>query len=431
MFSRPFPNTPAHRAGLRFGDHIVAVDGKDTSTWLSDRVRNVLRGERGTTVNVTVRRTGVAQPITVAIRRDSVSLPSITSYYLLRPGIGYVNLSRGFHSTTSDELTRAMADLSEKGARSFVLDLRENRGGYLDQAIKVADKFLARGQVVVSVRGREGKNFDRDITAEAGATENFPLVILIDRESASASEIVAGAIQDHDRGLIVGESSFGKGLVQHIFPLKDGSGLTLTIARYYTPSGRLIQRDYSSGSLFEYYTRRENPQGNEGRPKPQGEEKRTDLGRTVYGGGGIDPDIKVPSSEIFTPAQGRLYHGLFMFARELTAGRIAGLEKYKIDAITFKPGAKANPYWISDDVLAAYQIFMTKFLAENPDYGLTPAAVGTELVWARKQLRQEVLWAAYGYDEMKRLANDLDIQLQRAVAELPNSAELSQKSWKK
>ena len=155
------------------------------------------------------------------------------------------------------------------------------------------------------------------------------------------------------------------------------------------------------------------------------------LGRTVYGGGGIDPDIKVPSSEIFTPAQGRLYHGLFMFARELAAGRIAGLEKYKIDAITFKPGAKANPYWISDDVLAAYKTFMTKFLDDNPDYGLTPAAVETELVWARKQLRQEVLWAAYGYDEMKRLANDLDIQLQRALAELPNSAELSQKSWKK
>jgi carboxyl-terminal processing protease len=426
-----FSDTPAYRAGLRYGDHIVSVDGKDTSTWLSDRVRNVLRGERGTTVNVTVRRPGVAQPITVAIRRDSVSLPSITSYYLLRPGIGYVNLSRGFHSTTSDELTRAMADLTEKGAKSFVLDLRENRGGYLDQAIKVVDKFLARGQVVVSVRGREGKNFDRDIVAESGATENFPLVILIDRESASASEIVAGAIQDHDRGLIVGESSFGKGLVQHIFPLKDGSGLTLTIARYYTPSGRLIQRDYSNGSLFEYYSRRDNPQSADTQTKPQGEEKRTDLGRAVYGGGGIEPDIKVPSSEIFTPAQGRLYHGLFMFARELTAGRIAGLEKYKIDGITFQPGPKANAYWIGDDVLAAYRNFMTKFLADNPDYGLTPAAVEAELVWARKQLRQEVLWSAYGYDEMKRLANDLDIQLQRAIAELPNSAELSQKSWRK
>ena len=424
-----FAETPAYRAGLKFGDHIVSVDGKDTTNWTSDRVRNLLRGERGTLVNVSVRRPGVTEPIQVAIKRDSVSLPSITSYYLVRPGIGYVNLSRGFHSTTSDELSRAMADLTERGAGSFVLDLRENRGGYLDQAIKVADKFLAKGQVIVSVRGREGMNLDRDISAQTGASNNFPLVVLIDGESASASEIVAGAIQDHDRGLIVGESSFGKGLVQHIFPLRDGSGLTLTIARYFTPSGRLIQRDYSSGSLFEYYFRRENP-GAAGTAKPKGEEKKTDLGRAVYGGGGIEPDIKITGSDTFTPAQGRLYHGLFMFSRELTAGRIAGQEKYKVDSITFKPGSKANPYWISDDVLKSYKEFMSKFLTDNPDYGMSLANVESEMVWARKQLRQEVLWAAFGFDEMKRMTSDLDVQLQKAVDVLPNSAELSQKSWR-
>jgi len=424
-----FADTPAYRAGLKFGDHIVSVDGQDTSNWSSERVRNLLRGERGTIVNVVVRRPGSAEPIKVAIKRDSVSLPSITSYYLVRPGIGYVNLSRGFHSTTSDELSRAMADLTERGAGSFVLDLRENRGGYLDQAIKVVDKFLAKGQVIVSVRGREGMGLDRDITAETGASENFPMVVLIDGESASASEIVAGAIQDHDRGLIVGESSFGKGLVQHIFPLRDGSGLTLTIARYYTPSGRLIQRDYSSGSLFDYYFHRENPQ-DAGAAKPKGEEKKTDLGRAVYGGGGIEPDIKIPGSDTFTQIQGRLYHGVFMFARELISGRITGLEKYKVDSITFKPGPKANPYWIGDDALKAYKDFMSKFLTDNPDYGLTTDNVEAEMVWARKQLRQEVLWSAYGFDEMKRLTSDLDIQLQKAVEVLPNSAELSQKSWR-
>lgn len=425
-----FNGTPAARAGLRYGDHIIAVDGKDTSNWPSDKVRGVLRGERLTSVKVTVERAGVAEPITVTINRDAVALPSITSYYLARPDVGYINLSRGFHSTTNEELTRIMAELTERGASSFVLDLRGNPGGYLDQAIKVADRFLQRGQVIVSVRGREGKNFDKELTAETGATEHFPLVVLINRDSASASEIVAGAIQDHDRGLIVGESSFGKGLVQHIFPLRDGSGLTLTIARYYTPSGRLIQRDYSSGSLFEYHFRREQPGGGEKLAKPRADEKKTDLGRTVYGGGGIEPDIKLENADTFSALQGRLYNGLFMFSRDLTGGQVPGLTKFKINGINFEPGNKPEPYWISDDVLKAYQTFMAKYIADNPDYGLTQAQVDSELVWARKQIRQEVLWAAYGFDKMQQYANDLDLQLQRAIAELPNSNLLSLRSWR-
>lgn len=425
-----FKNTPAARAGLLYGDHIVAVDGKDTSNWTSDRVRNVLRGERYTPVQVTVQRAGAPAPITVSIGRDAVALPSITSYYLARPTVGYINLSRGFHSTTSEELTRVMAQLTERGANSFVLDLRGNPGGYLDQAIRVADRFLKRGQVVVSVRGREGKNFDKDLTAEFGATENFPVVVLINRDSASASEIVAGAIQDHDRGLIVGESSFGKGLVQHIFPLRDGNGLTLTIARYYTPSGRLIQRDYSSGSLFEYHFRREHSGEANGKTKPAAEEKRTDLGRVVYGGGGIEPDIKIENADIFNNVQARLYPGLFLFARELTAGQIAGQGKYKIDGINFDPGAQPNPYWITDEALKTYRAFMAKFVREFPDYGLSEAQIDAELVWARKQLRQEVLWAAYGFDVMQQLSNELDLQLQRAISELPNSAQLSARSWR-
>lgn len=423
-----FEDAPAARAGLRYGDHIIAVDGQDTTNWTSDRVRNLLRGERGTIVQVTVQRPGTPSPLTVAIRRDSVALPSITSYYLARPDVGYINLSRGFHSTTSDELTSVMAELTEKGAQSFILDLRGNRGGYLDQAIKVADRFLQRGQVIVSVRGREGKNFDRDIVVEGGASENFPLVVLINRGSASASEIVAGAIQDHDRGLIVGESSFGKGLVQNIFPLPDGSGLTLTIARYYTPSGRLIQRDYSTG-LFEYYARRARPDG-QAEEKPRIDEKRTDLGRTVFGGGGIEPDIKVENNDAFNPVQGRLYHGIYLFTRELVNGQIPGLDRYKLRGIDYHPGDKAPTYPIGDDVLAAWQKFMAKFIAENSDYGLAESHVAAELDWARRTIRQEVLWAAYGFDRMQQLSNEYDLQLQRAIAELPNSAALSARSWR-
>lgn len=425
-----FEGTPATRAGLRYGDHIVAINGQDTSTWTSDRVRNQLRGERGTTVKVTVQRAGAKEPITVPILRDSVALPSITNFYLVRPDVGYINLSRGFHSTTSDELNSIMADLTEKGARSFILDLRGNRGGYLDQAIRVADRFLQRGQVIVSVRGREGKNFDRDIVAETGATENVPMVVLINRESASASEIVAGAIQDHDRGLIVGESSFGKGLVQNIFPLSDGSGLTLTIARYYTPSGRLIQRDYSNGSLFEYYARRQRPGDPNTGSTPRTEEKRTDLGRTVFGGGGIEPDIKIDNADIFNPVQGRLYPVVYMFTRELVNGQIAGLEKYKVARISFRPDDKPAPYWIDDQVLGAFRQFAARFLADNPEFGVTAPQVEAESVWARKTIRQEVLWAAYGFEYMQRMTNDLDLQLQKGISELPNSAQLAEKSWR-
>src|SRR5215468_8659636 len=250
-----FKDTPAAQAGLRYGDQIIAIDGKSTETRNADQVRDNLRGELGVEVKVTIRRAGAPEPITVALDRGAVDMPSISGYYIAKPGVGYVALSRGFHSTTSDELTSAISALKAQGMNSLILDLRGNPGGFLEQAILVADKFLQRGQVVLSVRGR-GRGGDRDWPAELGMPETFPLVVLIDNDSASASEIVAGAIQDHDRGMIIGEPSFGKGLVQTIIPLPGGAGLTLTTARYYTPSGRLIQRDYSNGSSYEYHIRR-------------------------------------------------------------------------------------------------------------------------------------------------------------------------------
>ncbi|HZF38663.1 MAG TPA: S41 family peptidase, partial [Blastocatellia bacterium] len=289
----PFKDSPASKAGLRYGDQIVAVDGKDTSTFRSDQVTELLLGERGTKVVVTVKRLGTQKPIATTITRDGIWRPSIPNYYLIKPNIGYIGLTRGFQSTTIQELRKAMADLRENGAESFILDLRDNGGGYVEQAIRVSDQFLQRGQTVVSVRGRSGLDSEKIAVTENGATENFPLVVMINRFSASASEIVAGAIQDHDRGLIVGETSFGKGLVQNIIPLSNEAGLLLTTGHYYTPSGRLIQRDYSKGSLFEYYYRRgidgDAPQAS----TQTNDVKKTDLGRVVYGGGGIDPDVKI------------------------------------------------------------------------------------------------------------------------------------------
>ncbi len=426
----PFRDTPASRAGLRYGDYILTVDGENAENWNVDQVRNHLRGELGSKVKVTVKRAGDETPVTVTIERGAVDLPSISTHYIIKPGVGYVNLSRGFHSTTSDELSQAINDLKAKGAKSLVLDLRNNPGGFLDQAIKVSDKFLERGQTVLSVRGREGRVPSRDWPAESGSPETFPLVVMINRGSASASEIVAGAVQDHDRGLIVGQGSFGKGLVQTIFPLPGGTGLTLTTARYYTPSGRLIQRDYSNGSFYEYIWRRNANGGQTPAPSPTTEQKQTDLGRTVYGGGGIEPDIKIEPARVTNPQWAIWTTGLFMFVRDLTAGKVAAAPNFKINGISFGREARADEYVVTDEIMAAYRAFMTDFSAKNPDIGITKAMIEENFAWARQKIREEVVFAAYGVDAAQKTVSQNDAQLQRAISELPNAAELASRARK-
>ncbi len=423
-----FKDTPAAHAGLRYGDQIIAIDGKSTETWNSDQVRDNLRGELGAEVKVTIHRAGVAEPITVALDRAAVDLPSISSHYIAKTGIGYIALSRGFHSTTSDELTSAISALKAQGMNSLLLDLRGNPGGFLEQAIRVADKFLQRDQVILSVRGR-GRGGDRDWPAESGMPENFPLVVLIDDSSASASEIVAGAIQDHDRGLIVGEPSFGKGLVQTIYPLSGGAGLTLTTARYYTPSGRLIQRDYSNGSSYEYHFRR-SANGSNTTRAPHNDMRRTDTGRAVYGGGGIEPDIKV-DAPTFSDAQGTIWTtGLFMFVRELMAGRVAVAPDFKRDAIEFDHQPQPAEFVINDQIMKAYLEFMADFLKKNQDVNLTMKTVDENFEWARRKIRDEALIAAYGMDTQRRMTAELDTQLQRSIAEIPQSGQLAERARK-
>ncbi|HWQ36167.1 MAG TPA: S41 family peptidase [Blastocatellia bacterium] len=428
----PYEDTPAVRAGLRYGDQIFEVDGKSAENWNSDEVRDHLRGPQGTKVKVTVKRAGSPQPLTFTIERDAVALPSISDAYMVRPGVGYVDLrgrssGSGFHSTTAEELTYAINYLKEQGMTSMILDIRGNPGGLLDQAIRVCDKFLQRGQTVLSVRGRDGRLPDRDFQAESGAPENFPMVVLINGGSASASEIVAGAIQDHDRGLIIGETSFGKGLVQTIFPLSGGAGLTLTTARYYTPSGRLIQRDYSSGSFYEYIFKRNN-KSEKAEDKPKGEEKQTDLGRKVFGGGGIEPDIKVADSTVITNTQFYLSQGLFLFVRELLAGNVATAPNFKFGAIEFNHKLKPSDFVVTDEILKSYREFMLKFMKDNPRWGLTTAMVDDNMVWARKQIRYECLLAAYGSNVAQRFQGELDAQLQRAISEMPAAAELAERA---
>lgn len=428
----PFKDTPAARAGLRYGDQIVSVDGKNAENWTVDQVRSALRGEQGTTVKVTVKRAGVAEPVTLTVEREAIGLPSISSYYVARPGIGYVNMPRGFHSTTSDELSAAIAALKEQGATSLVLDLRDNPGGFLDQAIKVSDKFLQRGQVVLSIRGREGRYPERELPAESGSPETMPMVVLVNRSTASASEIVAGAIQDHDRGLIVGETSFGKGLVQTIIQLQGGAGLTLTTARYYTPSGRLIQRDYSNGSFYEYLFHRGTGDGVDPTKQKNAKQWYTDLRRPVYGGGGIEPDVKVADTRIdsldLSATQARMLHPLFLFVRELAAGQVDAAKNFKLDRPDFNHQYKGDEFIITDDIMKAFRAYVADFVPKRPEYGLTMAAVDEQMAWARNRMRYELLLAAYGADTAQRALNGTDAQLQKAVAELPNAAALAERA---
>ena len=282
-----FEGSPAYQKGVRRGDVIARISGEDTKGWTSDQAVRKLRGPKGTFVEIGLKRSGYAELIALEVMRDEIHIPTVPAHFMLDAQTGYVRL-QDFAENTNDELGRALADLSSKGMRRLVLDLRNNPGGPLDQAIKVSNRFLPRGDMIVYTRGRV-PNSDQDYRAtEKSDYLELPLIVLQNRNSASASEIVAGALQDHDRGLVVGETSFGKALVQSVYRVSQGAGVAVTTAQYYTPSGRLIQRPWD-GSFDEYltYTLRAQQADREHRPEDL---KLTDAGRKVYSGGGIEPD---------------------------------------------------------------------------------------------------------------------------------------------
>jgi carboxyl-terminal processing protease len=387
-----FDRSPAGRAGLRYGDRIVEVDGVKMTGKSSLEVRDKIRGPRGSTVKLTLERAADKRIEKVEIVRDAVPQPSIPDAYVLKPGIGYIDMTRGFNYTTTDELLDAIDRLHVKGMTSLVLDLRNNPGGFLDQAIHVAEVFLKNGQLILTQKGRNGY---RDNTYESrnNAPDMTPLVILINENTASASEIVAGAMQDHDRALIVGQTSFGKGLVQSIIPLEFGAGLTLTSAKYYTPSGRLIQRDYSNGGFYDYYTHGAGVGREPAAPaKPTGPEKKTDTGRAVYGGGGISPDEAVGPRTV-NLTQRRLSSPIFAFTRELVNGRIRGLEESRIaGGINFRHELQSDEFKITDEVFKAFR----SFALADPAYKASAAVIDRNRAFIERELRFNIVTAAYG-----------------------------------
>jgi carboxyl-terminal processing protease len=414
----PFDGTPAHRGGVRYGDQIIAINGESTENWTSLQVSQKLIGPEGTAVTVKVARLGVVEPLEFKFVRASVPLPSVTNYYLVGSGIGYINFDRQFNFTSFNEIRSALSDLQKQGMTSLILDLRGNPGGLVDQAKKITDLFLYQGQTIVTLRGRPQVLPTREEIATNTNPETFPIVVLINSRSASASEIVAGALQDHDRAVIVGENSFGKGLVQSVFPLSDGSGLWLVTGHFYTPSGRLIQREYANRSFYDYYLKRGDKEA-----VARTDEKRTDAGRTVYGGGGIQPDVVVK----FPAHEGELQRvwiePVFQFTRALVSGQINGMSEFKIDrACDHKHRLAANEYPISDKVLAAFKAF----LREHKELKADEARVDKDADWLKRRIRYEVATAAFGEENARAALSPGDVQLQRAIAELPKAKALAE-----
>jgi carboxyl-terminal processing protease len=418
-----FENSPAARAGLRFGDRIMEVDGVKMAGKSSLEVRDKIRGPRGSVVKLTLERSVDKRIQKVDITRDAVPQPSIPDAYMLKPGVGYIDMTRGFNYTTTDELLDSLERLHAKGMTSLVLDLRNNPGGFLDQAIHVAEVFLKNGQLILTQKGRNGFR-DNSYESRNNSPDLTPLVILINQYTASASEIVAGAMQDHDRALIVGETSFGKGLVQSIIPLEYGAGLTLTSAKYYTPSGRLIQRDYSNGGFYDYYThggisRTEPKRETE---KPSGQEKKTDTGRAVYGGGGISPDESV-NPRMMSPGQRRLLNPSFAFARELVNGRIRGFESYKVQSgIDFHHELQPEDLKVSDALFKSFR----DFVSNDPAFRVSASLLDRERSFVELQLRFNIVTAAFGRVVADRvfITTD-DPQVAKAVDILPKARDLA------
>lgn len=415
------PNTPADKAGLRYGDRFVTVGGKDAKEWTSSEVSKNVRGERGTAVKIQIERVGGPAPIDFEIVRGGVPLPSIRNFFMLPNSIGYIGLTGGFQQTTSEELSIAVADLKKKGMKSLILDLRGNPGGILEQAIAVVSKFVPVGQTVVSVKGSGGQQA-RELRATGGSPENFPLVVMINGGSASASEIVAGAIQDYSRGLIVGSDSFGKGLVQRVFRLPYGTGLTLTTARYYTPFGRSLQRDYSSGSIYDYYTHGEDQPATaelDVKPKPAGSPVTTANGRVLYGGRGIEPDVVAPGAAP-NALRGRINEAAFYFVRQLVTGKVAGLESFKIDKQSFKQTLQPNEFSVSDKIYDAFR----SFAAADKANGLTAENIASQAEYARRRLREEIATANYSTEAGVQVLLESDPQILKAIDTMPQAANL-------
>jgi len=401
----PLEGTPAARLGIRAGDIISEVEGVSTDELPLDDVVKRLKGPKGSTVHIKIMRVGIEEPIPLTIIRAAIPTSSISNVLMVGPGIGYIRI-KDFTQTTVRELDDALAKLDKQRMEKLILDLRGNPGGLLDAAVGVTDHFIDKGEMIVYTKGRTPDSVAEYLAPGKHQKRTMPLVVLISRGSASASEIVAGAIQDHDRGLVLGETSWGKGLVQSVYTLPYGAGLALTTSKYYTPAGRNIQRDYSS--FYDYYVVDESQ--NTEVPLKDRKIYRTDTGRTVYGGGGITPDVFVKPAELSDVTQLlEVRSAIFGFA-VLYASEHPDLEKDL--AITPAMVEKLVAYAAGKEIATEDEIRKT-------------LAIPADRSYIERSLKAEIVAAKFGFDASYpfRLAGDELVA--RAIALFPDAAKLA------
>jgi len=394
----PFPGSPAYKIGLRPGDIIVSVNDKSTEGLNTTEVAEILKGPRGTPAKIVVSREGSPDYLAFNVIRDEISRKSVPDGFWVKSGIAYLKILQ-FGETTGTELDENLRRLGENNIKGLVLDLRGNPGGLLNSGVAVADHFLQKGQLIVSHHGRasaEHPYFARN----GNHGHDYPIVVLVDRNSASAAEIVSGALQDHDRAWILGETTFGKGLVQTVLPMRDTTALALTTAHFYTPSGRLIQRDYSNKSFYDYYFHKD-----ENARNPL-DVKMTDSGRTVYGGGGITPDEKFATPKLDPLEVSLLRSGFFSFTRKYFAKHTAGLSKG----------------WMPDDAVVGE---LHDYLVQS-DTKFTEIEFTRDHDWIKRFLTREMYISGFNVDESDRVFAQTDPEVARAVEAMPKATTLVQ-----
>jgi carboxyl-terminal processing protease len=412
---RVFEGSPAYTKGIRRGDVIARIENEDAKGWTSDQAVRRLKGPKGTFVQIAIRRKGMDDLIPMQVMRDEITIPAVTAHFMITPEVGYVRID-DFAEHTEEELSNALADMQRKGMKRLVLDLRNNPGGQLDQAIRMVNLFVKRGSMIVYTRGRVA-NSDQDYRAtEDGDFQQIPMMVLVNRNSASASEIVAGALQDHDRALVVGETTFGKALVQSVYRVSHGAGLALTTARYFTPSGRMIQRPWD-GSFDEYLTYALKDQGD--RQHTPEQLKHTAAGRKVYSGGGIEPDRRFDGPvEGFSPTP----FGRSLYSRQLFA---AYAEQFTAEGDT-RAGAQGKNRKIVRPGFTVDDAMMQDFRQFVVDRKLTidEAAWSKDREFIRSMIRYEIDVALFSAATARQRLIADDPQAQFALTLFPEAEKL-------
>ena len=415
-----FEGSPAYKRGIRRGDIIAKVEGEDMKGWTTDQAVRRLKGPKGTKVNISIRRRGADDLIDMEVVRDEVNITTVRGAFMVDNETGYVKLAE-FSETSDRELGAALEQLQSKGMKRLVFDLRDNPGGLLDQAILVSNRFLPKRDLIVYQRGRV-QDSDADYYAELKSDyTSMPVVVLVNRNSASASEIVSGALQDHDRALVVGETTFGKALVQSVYRIAEGAGVAVTTARYYTPSGRLIQRPWD-GTFDEYLMYSLKDQSEE-KPRSNAELKYTDGGRKVYGGGGIEPDkFMAGPIEGFSPTRfGRQLYARQLFAQ--FADQFTAEGDTRLAAANKNRKRIAKGFTVNDEMLADF-----RKLLEAQKVRIDEAALQQDADFIRAMIHYDIDVALFGLSEARRNLVAKDPQAQFALQQFGEAARLAQLS---